>query len=90
MKNLSAIELDGLIYVVGNIERTQNIATNFWCYDPKTNEWFEKANCYCIKLRIDLIKVNGSICVCDYHVGFMRYDDALNSWIQVFDQKAVD
>lgn len=89
MSNLSAIELDGLIYVVGTIERTQNFATNFWCYDPKTNVWTEKANNNCIKEPIDLIKFDESICICDGDVGLMKYDKALNGWTEVLNQKAV-
>lgn len=80
MKNLSAVELNGLIYVAGAIEGTTNYTSNFWCYDPTENVWTEKPHTCIDDQEIILRKVKQSIFICNH---FMIYDVSLNRWKKV-------
>lgn len=84
MGRLSVIELDGLIYVAGEIVETENYTSNFWCYDPNRDDWTEKAHTNLDKERIVLVKSHHSICICMTKVGFVKYDVAMNRWTKVF------
>lgn len=83
MQQISAIELNGLMYLTGTVDRSENDTSNFWCYDPYRNVWSEKA---CIELggaKIVLCKAQRSIFVCNHHVGFLLYDETLDEWVKV-------
>lgn len=58
MKDVTMVEMNGLIYVVGKIKNTQNHASNFWCYNPNKNVWSEKAQTTLGKQEIVLLKVS--------------------------------
>lgn len=83
MNDLSAVELDGLIYVAGTIKRTQKNASNFWCYDPYRNIWTEKAHPNFNKGEIELVKVKEKICIGNTAARLIRYDVARNRWTKV-------
>lgn len=84
MANASVVELDGLIYVTGKIKKSQNHASNFWCYDPNRNVWTEKAHTNLNAELVVLVKVDGSICICQNKLGFYKYAVALDRWTKVF------
>lgn len=87
--NLSMIELNGLIYVVGRLKRTQNCTSNFWCYNPISNVWTEKAHTTVKKwspyqfVEINLVKIDETICISNTEIGFIKYDSAANRWTEV-------
>lgn len=87
--DLSAVEMDGLIFITGKIEKTQNYASNFWCYDPSENVWTAKAHTNLDKRGLELFKSLGSICVCKTGVGFVKYDLATNRWTKVLSRVTI-
>lgn len=87
MSQLSAVELNGLIYVSGNIDPSEEYSSNFWCYDPNRNLWTEKSHTNLDERDIVLCKTKQSIFICNHHVGLLKYDVALNRWSKVFDCK---
>lgn len=80
MKNLSAVELNGLIYVAGAIEGTTDYTSNFWCYDPNGNTWTEKPHTCIDDQELILRKLKQSIFIINH---FMIYDVSLNRWKKV-------
>lgn len=79
----SAVEMNGLIYVSGEILDT----LHFWCYNPEQNSWTQKAAIH-IEDEIDsdhaeLFKVKGRICFCNVQIGFHTYDHNLDGWSKV-------
>lgn len=80
MKNLSAVELNGLIYVAGAIEGTTDYTSNFWWYDPNGNTWTEKPHTCIDDQELILRKLKQSIFIINH---FMIYDVSLNRWKKV-------
>lgn len=80
MKQLSAVKVNGSIYVAGEIISTENYSSNFWCYNPIGDEWTEKPHTCVETGEIVLRKFNQSIFICNH---FMVYDVASNRWKKV-------
>lgn len=78
MAYLSAVELNGLIYVAGHIDPARKYPSNFWFYDPDQNEWT-------VNEQIDysypyITKVKENICIFNGKAGFKMYDLAMDHW----------
>lgn len=82
MKKLSAVEMNGLIYVAGAITSTDDYSSNFWCYNPNENVWTEKPHTCVEGADLFLRKIKESIFICNH---FMIYDVSLNRWKKVWD-----
>lgn len=83
MSQLSAVELNGMIYVAGNIDRSEDHSSNFWCYDPNRNVWNEKAHTNLDGHKLVLCKTKQTIFLCNHLVGLLKYDAAVNRWSKV-------
>lgn len=87
MSRLSAVEVNGLIYVAGRIGRTEDYSSNFWCHDPKMNVWIEKAHTNLDGHSCKLCKAQHNLFICNQNVGALKYDVALNRWTKVYTQQ---
>lgn len=83
MEQLSTVQLDGLMYIAGIVDHSENDSSNFWCYDPNRNIWIEKAHIDLDGDKIHLCKAKHSIFVCNHQVGCLKYDEIADRWSQV-------
>lgn len=84
MDCLTAIELDGLFYVMGDSDRlAPNFESNFWCYNPIADVWTPKYGNRCRYYPIGLVVIHDRICVCNGEVRLMRYHADYDAWADV-------
>lgn len=63
------------------MNRVQNYASNFWCYDSNRNVWTEKKHTNLDEQ--DLVKLNTTILICTTRNGLMKYDVKFDRWTKV-------